>query len=496
MTIVFKKKIKLKSGTYLIEVHGYRDENGKVKHKFLRYLGKLDENGNLIPRMKIENIELERVKLHGPVRALHSITEDIGLEDILGKYAPEILTLVYSHLLRPESLNNIKRAIRWIDTEEIGLNLPVSRKRLEKAMDTLEPEIQRIERSLYEKIKSACDIDTIFYDITDIYFIGKKMIMAKRGHGSNLPQIGIGLAAEAQYGIPLFHHTFDGNVYDSKTFPVILARLQEIKRENCTLIYDRGVSSKKKNVADAVESGFSVIACVPIKGKKLKQAALSEVHNMTPKDACKLPSGFVHAREIKGEWEGIPVRMIICQNKLLKHQIQQNRYYELEEAVEKSKKGVKIKDGLKKYIKKVDGAPGIDYEAVAESEKFDGVYVMVTNTDFPIHMVIKKYFEKDLIEKSFYSLKSLISIQPVRHWLLRRVKAHIFICYLAYLHLSWMKMLLRKNDISKSPVKALEQLENIYTVTLTDKKTHVSTTRTVPLTKEQEAIYKALNLLS
>ena len=144
----------------------------------------------------------------------------------------------------------------------------------------------------------------------------------------------------------------------------------------------------------------------------------------------------------------------------------------------------------------MDGTPEIDYEAVAESEKFDGVYLMVTNTDFPIDTVIKKYFEKDVIEKSFYSLKSLISIQPVRHWLLRRVKAHIFICYLAYLHLSWMKMLLRKNDILKSPAKALEQLENIYTVILTDKKTHVSTTRTVPLTKEQEAIYKALNLLS
>lgn len=47
-----------------------------------------------------------------------------------------------------------------------------------------------------------------------------------------------------------------------------------------------------------------------------------------------------------------------------------------------------------------------------------------------------------------------------------------------------------------SPVKALESLETIYTVKLTDEKALATITKTVPLTKKQEAIYKALNLLS
>lgn len=492
----FLKTSKKKNATYVYEVEGYRDEDGKVRHRYIRAVGKLDENGNLIPRMRVKDVKVEAVKLHGPVCALHTISEDLGIEDILGRYGPEILTLVYSHILRPESLNNIKRAIQWIDTDEIGLTLPVSRKRFEKAMDTMTPEIQNIERALYEKIKEKCDLNTIFYDITDIYFYGKKVVMAKRGHGTDLPQIGIGLAAESQYGIPLFHHLFDGNVFDAKTFPVILARLHEFARKKCTLIYDRGVASKKKNFSDAVESGFSVIACIPLKGKELKQIVLREMHQMTPEDTCELSSVFVHAREIKGEWADLPVRMIICQDKPLQQQIQQNRYYELKEALEKLKKGVKIKKGLRKYIRKVNGTPQIDYKAVEESETFDGVYIVITNTDYPKEKVIKKYFDKDIIEKSFESLKSTLSIQPVRHWLLRRVKAHIFICYLGYLHLSWMNMLLKTHKITMSPVKALESLETIYTVTLTDKKAHASMTKTVPLTKEQEAIYKALNLLS
>jgi len=57
-------------------------------------------------------------------------------------------------------------------------------------------------------------------------------------------------------------------------------------------------------------------------------------------------------------------------------------------------------------------------------------------------------------------------------------------------------MLLETDGVSLSPMKALQELEAIYTVELTDTKTKLSTSRAVPLTKEQEKIYKALHLLS
>ena len=328
----------------MYEVEAYRDEEGTPRHRYIRSVGKLDENGNLIPSMKAKYVEVETVKLHGPVCALHKISKDLKLEDILGKYTPELLMLVYSHILRPESLNNIKRAIRWIDTDEIGLKLPVSRKRLEKAMDTMVPEIQHIERLLHEKIRDACDLETIFYDITDIYFHGKNVKMAKRGHGSDLPQIGIGLATESQYGIPLFHHIFDGNVFDAKTFPIILARLKEFKREKCTLVFDRGVSSRK-NVQEAVDTGFDVTACIALRGN-LKQRALQESETLTVEHLVKLSSVFIYAKEIEPEpvWGLDKVRMIVCLNTSLREQIRQRRYHEITEAIEKIKKGIKIKD--------------------------------------------------------------------------------------------------------------------------------------------------------
>ena len=477
----------------MYEVEGYRDEEGKVRHRYIRAVGKLDKDGNIIPNMKVKDVEVETVKLHGPVHALHAVSEDLGLEDILGDYSAEILMLVYSHILRPESLNNIKRAVQWIDTDEIGLNLPVSRKRFENAMDTMVPEILSIERFLYEKIREKCNVNTIFYDITSIYFHGKKVTMAKRGHGLTLPQIGIGLAVEEEYGIPLFHHIFPGNVFDAKTFPVILGRLKEFKRKKCVLVYDRGVSSKK-NITDAVKSGCDVIACTALRGR-FRQIALNASHALDARHIAKLSSVFIYAKEVtlKSPVWGLPLRVIVCLNTSLRENIRQRRYQEITEALEKVKEGIPIKKGLKKYINDTNQ---IDYDAVRESEQGDGLYIILTTTKYPAEKVVQRYFDRDLIEKSFYSLKSILSVKPVRHWLTGRVRAHIFICYLAYLHLTWMKMLLKTNSITMSPVKALESLETIYTVKLTDEKALASITKTVPLTRKQEAIYKALNLLS
>ena len=488
--MTFLKKSKKKSGTYVYEAESYRDEKGVPRHRYIRSVGKLDENGNLIPSLNGKYLEVETVTLHGPVHALHKISEDLGLEDILGRYAPEILMLVYSHIVRPESLNNINRAVRWIDTEEIGLKVPVSRKRLEKAMDSMVPEIQRIERSLFEKIKDTCAVDTIFYDITDVYFYGKNCKMAKRGHKSHLPQIGIGLTVEAHYGIPLFHHIFDGNVFDAKTFPVILARLQEFNREKCTLVFDRGVSSKK-NVLEAVDAGFDVTACIALRGT-LKKRALQEAETVTVEHLVKLSSVFIYAKEIEPDPAWGDMRLIVCLNTALREQIRQNRYHEITDAIERVKKGLHIKKGLKKYIK--GDNPEIDYEKLKEGEQCDGLSIIITTTDLPVEKVVQTYFARDMVEKSFESLKSTLSIQPVRHWLTRRVKAHIFICYLAYLHLSWMNMRLKTQNITTSPIKILENLETIYKVKLTDKKASASITKTVSLTKEQEEIYKALSL--
>ena len=105
--------------------------------------------------------------------------------------------------------------------------------------------------------------------------------------------------------------------------------------------------------------------------------------------------------------------------------------------------------------------------------------------------IVRLYFDKDLIEKAFRTLKGVPRLQPVRHWLYKRVIAHVFVCYLAYLLLSLLKYNLRK--ISVSPEEALSELSTMYKVYLKDAKKQFRISRFVTLTKRQEDILKCID---
>ena len=105
--------------------------------------------------------------------------------------------------------------------------------------------------------------------------------------------------------------------------------------------------------------------------------------------------------------------------------------------------------------------------------------------------IIKAYFDKDVVEKAFQSLKGVIRLRPIRHWPYNRVEAHVFICYLACLLLSILKN--RVNDLDMSFQKALDELDGLYRVYLKDPRTGYKLGRLVALTKNQEQILRAVD---
>ena len=79
----------------------------------------------------------------------------------------------------------------------------------------------------------------------------------------------------------------------------------------------------------------------------------------------------------------------------------------------------------------------------------------------------------------------------MRHWLAERVRAHVFLCYLAYLLLSLLRYHLRNTEFTAE--KALIELSTMYKVYLRDSQHHFHLSRTVALTKNQELILKAID---
>ena len=175
-------------------------------------------------------------------------------------------------------------------------------------------------------------------------------------------------------------------------------------------------------------------------------------------------------------------------NKTKKETLRERRYNHIEEALHQLEKNKNIDDELKKYFHKNNE---VNQQQIDRAGKYDGISVIFSTKKLTKKEVVKIYFEKDLIERAFKTLKSITQIRPVRHWLEERVKTHIFICYLSYLLLSLLQLKLKETEYNA--IKALEELDTMYKVHIKDPKTKNTFTKTVALTKKQENILKAVN---
>ena len=116
--MVFIRKLKNKHGTYLVEVESYR-EDGKVKQRYKKYIGK-ESDGKTILSSSISNIDIESVKVYGPLLVLHHLAQEINLQTILGEYGEELLSMVYAHCVEPKSINQMER---WFEKTDLNFML-------------------------------------------------------------------------------------------------------------------------------------------------------------------------------------------------------------------------------------------------------------------------------------------------------------------------------------------------------------------------------------
>ena len=120
-TMSFIKKIKKKGKTYAMEVEGYRDKEGKVKHKYLRYLGTVDENGKVKSSQK--SITVDKVLRFGLPAIVSRAIEQLKLSDMLEKYKEDIDTILLMHLCAPSSISKMDQRIKNIDPDFIKAEL-------------------------------------------------------------------------------------------------------------------------------------------------------------------------------------------------------------------------------------------------------------------------------------------------------------------------------------------------------------------------------------
>jgi transposase len=453
--MAFIRKIKKKDAIYLVRVENFR-EDGKVKQRVLEYIGK-EENGKPIQKIDINKLEVANVKQHANISVLHQLCLRLNLNYLLGKNHKVIIALVIAHLVCKGS---ILRIFKWIQNSNIlqivGLK-ELTVEMLYQALDHLnECDFNNVEQSLFEHWNKIAPKDNSAYvlDVTDTYHNGKNsdssLRKGKDGKVSKLVQIG--LAVSFENGFPILHKTYGGNISNIKILEDIMSKIAQ--RGLNTMILDRGFFSEA-NVNDMSKLGMQMIVGVKqsigIKNNILAKISKDAIY--VKKNLIELKNTIVYAEE-KPYLFG---KLIVIYNP--KYEVMKKDKMLLDEATDKD-------------------------------VKYVGFSLIFHNTKLPIDKVVKKYFDKDIVERSFRTMKGEAQLHPIRLWLPQRVEAHVKMCYLSMCILSLIKFNCQKMDLSVTEI--LDELSCIYKVNLKHSSTNEQFEKIVTQSNTQKNILKKL----
>lgn len=452
--MVFIRKIKTKSGTYLAEVEGYRDDAGKVHQKFIRYLGK-EINGKATKRVLTSEISVKNVKRSLDVLCINSIAKELGITNIMNKH---FIALIYSQLLEKRSINKLEDWLRFTEIPEILEIDDVSIKKLYESLNDVEDvEFKRIDSEMHNVFTKYDDsINVAVIDVTDTYFEGdSEEIQRRRGKDGKVKKLlQIGLAVSFKKGFPLFHKRYQGNLSNIQIYKDMTLDLKE--RGMDSVIIDRGMMSTE-NLQMTLTMQLKVIAGLKktptIASQFLSKISRDEIYSL--KNMVKLKNTEVFINTFNYN-DGKLIAIYNPALEVIKKQLHLNRNTDV-------------------------------------TDPFIGYSLIYHNTDDSSPEIVKKYYDKEIVEQAFKQIKGVLNLRPIRVWLKDHVQAHIRICYLAYAILSLMNYKLRKLDISA--VDALNSLKHGYKVNLRIEKDNLELPLFVPLEPKQKKILQALNVV-
>ena len=451
--MAFIRKKKVGNSTYLVKVESYR-KNGKVKQRVIQYLGK-EIDGKPVKKIFADKIEVQSVKQSLDVLAVDKIAEELNIKSL---ESPYVLSLIYSQLLESKSINKLET---WMKFTEIPYLLgfdKVSVKNLyESLSDVNDEDFEKVNDKMYSIFNKYEDISkAAIIDVTDTYFAGSNINIKKRkGKDDKVSKLTqIGLAVSFNNGFPIFHKQYHGNLSGINIFKDMSFELKN--KGISSMIMDRGMLSKE-NIEMALQLKFKIIAGLKKNVSLIKDFIEPIKREDIYSAKCRVP--LKKTTVFIKEFDYLNGKLIVVYNPEL-------------EVVKKE----------------------INFEKEIENNLDIGYSLIYHNTKYSSEKVVKRYYDKEMIERAFKQLKGVLSLRPIRVWLSNHVTGHIKICYLAYAILSLMNYKLKKINISA--VEALESLKYGYKVTLKDSTSNHEWSVHVPLEPKQKEILKRLGVVT
>lgn len=294
------------------------------------------------------------------------------------------------------------------------------------------------EDMFHERRDLFTGLDIVFFDTTSIYFegLGGDILGEKgysRDHRSDLNQMVVGAVLDGN-GQPVCCEMWPGNTADVKVLIPVVDRIRNRFHvgEFC-IVADRGMISNE-TMDDLEERKMPYILGTRMRRvKEIREEVLSrggryrEVHPAGP--SSKDPSPL----KVKEVWVE-QNRYIVCLNLREARKDAQDRQMilaALREQLQKDPKGLIGNRGYRKYLKLDRDHIALDQDKIDEEARFDGKWVLKTNTDLSAEAVALKYKELWQVEQVFRDVKSVLETRPVFHQRDETIRGHVFCSFLA-----------------------------------------------------------------
>jgi transposase len=422
-------------------------------------------------------LSLLRSLPHGHVAAALGTLHKVGLDRVLSQGgrqpAREValcIAMMVARIIDPVSKLATARVLDGATANcslgaVLGLGA-VDEQELYGALDWLLGQQERIEKALARR--HLMNGTLVLYDVTSTYFEGRSCPLARFGHNrdgkSGKLQIVFGLLCTTE-GCPVAVEVFEGNVGDPSTLASQIAKLKErFGLERVVLVGDRGMITQARLEETLEPAGLDWITALRAPAiRSLVEAGALQLSLFDERDLAEITTP-----DYPGE------RLVACRNPMLADERARKRG-ELLDATEKklthiqtrvrrAKRPLRGKDKIalaigaviNRYKMAKHFAVTITDEDVTFERKtaqitaeaaLDGIYVLRTNLNpetLDATSTVKAYKQLAQVERAFRSLKTIdIEVRPIHHRRPHRVRAHVFLCMLAY-YLEWhMRQMLK-----------------------------------------------------
>jgi hypothetical protein len=404
---------------------------------------------------------------HGHVAAALGTARKIGLERILGPDGDRcrdlVLAMLVGRVLDPVSKLATARTLSPATAssslgEALGLG-EVGDAELYAALDWLLERQAAIETALAGRHLQNGTL--VLYDVSSSYMEGRCCPLAKRGYSRDgrkgTLQIVYGLLC-APDGCPVAIEVFAGNTGDPSTLAPQIDKLkQRFGLTHVVLVGDRGMITEARITEDIKTAGLDWITA--LRGPAIKEMLNSGLIQMSLFDQRDMAS--ITSPDYPGE------RLVVCRNADLAAERARKRE-ELLTATEKDLAAIKARverkrdplrgtaeialavgavlntHNMKKHfdLAITDDAFSFARKSaeIAAEAATDGLYVVRTSlaeATLGDADTVRSYKSLSRVEQAFRCIKTVdLHVRPVYHWLEGRVRAHVFLCMLAY-YLEW-----------------------------------------------------------